>query len=50
VLLSDWNPEPHKIKTSDFSWADYKYPLFIAVVFNITLIFIIRDWRKTKWR
>ncbi len=50
VFLSDWNLNPHKTKTSDFSWADYKYLVLIAVVFSITIALIIRDWRKRKWR
>ncbi|DAC72102.1 MAG TPA: hypothetical protein DSN98_06850 [Thermoplasmata archaeon] len=50
VFLSDWNLEPHKPKTNDFSLADYKYLFLIAVVFSITIALIMRDWRKRKWR
>jgi cardiolipin synthase A/B len=50
VFLSDWNLDPQKTKTSDFSWAEYKYLLLIAVVFSITITLIARDWRKRKWK
>jgi cardiolipin synthase len=50
VFLSDWNLDIHKSKASDFSWADYKNLLLIALVIGIVLAFIIRDWRKRKWR
>jgi len=49
VFLSDWNLEPYKIRASVFSWADYKYLVLIAVVVCITLVLIVRDWRKRKW-
>ncbi|HWR64084.1 MAG TPA: phospholipase D-like domain-containing protein [Candidatus Thermoplasmatota archaeon] len=49
VFLSDWNLEPYKKRASVFSWADYKYLVLIAVVVCITLVFIVRDWRKRKW-
>jgi phosphatidylserine/phosphatidylglycerophosphate/cardiolipin synthase-like enzyme len=49
VFLSDWNLEPYKMRASVFSWADYKYLVLIAVVVCITLVFIVRDWRKRKW-
>jgi phosphatidylserine/phosphatidylglycerophosphate/cardiolipin synthase-like enzyme len=49
VFLSDWNLEPYKMRATVFSWADYKYLVLIAVVVCITLVFIVRDWRKRKW-
>jgi phosphatidylserine/phosphatidylglycerophosphate/cardiolipin synthase-like enzyme len=49
VFLSDWNLEVHKNNSSVFSWADYKYLVLIAVVVCITLVLIVRDWRKRKW-
>jgi cardiolipin synthase A/B len=49
VFLSDWNLDLHQPTTTGFSWADYKYYVLIAVVFTITLMLIIRDWRKRKW-
>jgi phosphatidylserine/phosphatidylglycerophosphate/cardiolipin synthase-like enzyme len=50
VFLSDWNLAPSKTKIQGFSWADYKYLLFIAVVVCVTIVLIARDWRKRKWR
>lgn len=50
VFLSDWNLDIHSSSSPGFSWAEYKYYMFIAVVFTITFILIIRDWRKRKWR
>ena len=50
VFLSDWNLDIHKTKASDFSWADYKNLLLIALVIGIVLALIIRDWRKRKWK
>jgi cardiolipin synthase len=50
VFLSDWNLVAHKINPSDFSWADYKYLVLIAVVFSVMLMLILLDWRKRKWK
>ena len=50
VFLSDWNLDIHKSNASDFSWADYKNLLLIALVIGIVLALIIRDWRKRKWK
>jgi cardiolipin synthase len=50
VFLSDWNLESHKTKASDFSWADYKNLLLIALVIGIVFALILRDWRKRKWK
>ena len=49
VFLSDWALEPPTTKVSVFSWADYKYLMLIAVIVCITLVLIVRDWRKRKW-
>ncbi len=49
VFLSDWALESTKGGTTSFSWADYKYLMFIALVICITLVLIARDWRKRKW-
>jgi phosphatidylserine/phosphatidylglycerophosphate/cardiolipin synthase-like enzyme len=50
VFLSDWNLESHKTNASDFSWADYKNLLLIALVIGIVFALIVRDWRKRKWK
>lgn len=50
VFLSDWNLEAHQTQESVLSLADYKYLVLIAVVVCITLVLIVRDWRKRKWR
>lgn len=50
VFLSDWALESTKGRITSFSWADYKYLMFIALVICITLVLIARDWRKRKWR
>jgi cardiolipin synthase A/B len=49
VFLSDWSLNAHQTQASVLLWADYKYLMLIAVVVCITLVFIIRDWRKRKW-
>ena len=49
VFLSDWKLEPSQKHTSALIWADYKYLMLIAVVVCITLVLILRDWRKRKW-
>lgn len=49
VFLSDWYLEAQKTTTSGFPAADYKYLVLVAVVVCITLVLIIRDWRKRKW-
>jgi cardiolipin synthase len=48
VFLSDWNLQP--AHTSDDVWVEYKYLLLIAIVLSITVVLIIRDWRKRTWR
>lgn len=50
VFLSDWALEITKGQITSFSWADYKYLMFVALVICITLVLIARDWRKRKWR
>jgi len=50
VFLYDWSLDTLQKNKSDFSWADYKYLVLIAVVICITLVLIARDWRKRKWR
>ena len=49
-FLFDWTFNLQKITTGDFSWADYKYLLLIAVMFSITIALIVQNWRKRKWR
>ncbi|MBN1280557.1 MAG: lamin tail domain-containing protein [Candidatus Thermoplasmatota archaeon] len=50
VFCHDWTLATQNPKTSDVSWADYKYYVLVAIVFCLTFVFILRDWRKRKWR
>ena len=50
VFLADWDCELKQTSSGDALWADYKYLVFIAFVFSITFVLLLRDWRKRKWR
>jgi cardiolipin synthase len=50
VFFADWNWKMNQANSGDALWADYKYIVFIAFVFSITFVLILRDWRKRKWR
>jgi cardiolipin synthase A/B len=50
VFFHDWSLDTVQQNNMDFSWADYKYLMLIAIVICITLVLIARDWRKRKWR
>jgi cardiolipin synthase A/B len=50
VFFHDWSLDTSQESDIDFSWADYKYLVLIAVVICITVVLIARDWRKRKWR
>lgn len=50
VFLSDWSLEVKTTAPLNPLSVDYKYLLLIAVVFGSTIMLIIRDWRKRKWR
>jgi phosphatidylserine/phosphatidylglycerophosphate/cardiolipin synthase-like enzyme len=50
VFFSDWALEASKGISADGQSVEYKYLLLIAVVFGITVLLIVQDWRKRKWR
>jgi phosphatidylserine/phosphatidylglycerophosphate/cardiolipin synthase-like enzyme len=51
VFFYDWNLSQPELKLSPnniFS-TDYKNTIYIVVIFTMTFVLIVRDWRKRKW-